>query len=170
VSGQSGAANGAYDFNANARIATSTNTALTPQEFTASFWIRPQTWTALTASAFIAKRTGSTSGVFIFYLNATTTLHFDCGGTSGSGRWNTAFTPPLNTWSHIVLTCNANGRQLFVNGAATASNATGGNIGSLNNASTMMLGADGLAGGYDRIFNRVLSQEEAASLYSANAQ
>ncbi len=171
ATGQGGTANTAYTFNGTSSgISVSTSNLLTPTPAaTYSFWVKPANWTSATASAFIAKRSGS--GLFILYLNGTATLNVDVG--TSTNRWNTGYAPPIGTWTLITITIEPNLRKLYVNGnfqsQSTATTAT------MTSAATMTIGREAsvyrFAGDMDdiRIFNRAVTAAEAATLFQYGA-
>ncbi len=178
VNGQNGSANSAFGFTSGSAsyIDVPSTAALSSSTISFSFWINPTSWTAATASVIMAKRTLGSNGYFIAYVNASNALIFDCGG-SGQ-RWITNFNPPLGTWSHVVLTCsNGTGLSLAVNGVATDSRPTV-STASLNSASTLRIGQDPSAGAYTftgsiddvRVYDRILSNIDAQSLYTSGAR
>ena len=176
TTGQSGVANGALSFNGtDSRVSISHNTAFALETLSISTWIRPAAWNSPTATAFFTKRTGS-NGIFLFYLNSPNTIHFDHGGSSA--RWNTGYTPPLNQWTHLVITSSPAGRTLYVNGAQAATTSQGIDAAGIANTGPLALGQDSsgtayfLTGAMDdtRYYNRILTAGEAASLYSRGAQ
>jgi prepilin-type N-terminal cleavage/methylation domain-containing protein len=157
-------------------VPDSTSLNDTPQTF--SFWTKPADWSSPTASTFMAKRNGATSGFFIAYINNQPGISFDCGGTPQ--RWNTGYAPPVIQWTHIVLTCSMNGNVvLFANGVFIGSR-TGIDRSAMNNTAVgLRLGQDSqgsgnyiLNGALDdvRIYNRTLSYAEVQLLYNAHAQ
>lgn len=154
------------------------NNALNTEPETFSFWMRPTAWISVSASDIITKRDNLNSGYFIAYLNANNVLAFDCGGSQSGNRWVTSYTPPLNSWSHIVFTCSTqSGVALYVNGTKVGSRSTI-NRSAISTTSPLKFGQDSstLSQFYDgtlddiRIYNRVLSEGEAAALYAAGAQ
>jgi len=179
ATGENGVANNALTFDmatlGMVTIPDSTTLNDSPQTF--SFWVKPATWNSPTASVFMAKRSVIGTGYFIAYLYATSTLGFDCGGSSQ--RWNTGYAPPLNTWTHIVLTCSMEGNlALFVNGVASGTK-TGNDRSALTDPVALRLGRDSqtsasynLNGDLDdvRIYNHALGATEAQLLYSAHSQ
>ena len=150
-----------------------------PQTF--SMWIRPTSWSSPTASTILAKRTSSSNGYFIAYLNGSTSLIFDCGSSGASNRYTPGYAPPLNTWTHIVFTCSQNtGVALYVNGSLTGTprSAVDRSAMALSTAS-LRIGQDSSSSGAllwngsiddVRMFNRVLTPTEIAALTAANAQ
>jgi prepilin-type N-terminal cleavage/methylation domain-containing protein len=146
-----------------------------------SFWIRPTSWASPTASVVIAKRNNSTNGFFISFINTLDVLSVDCGASGGSNRWPTNFKPPLNTWSHIVVTCaNEDGLKLYVNGLLQDQRANVDTTPMTLSTANLRIGRDTTSssaefyfnGGIDdvRLFDRVLTLGEAGELYNESTQ
>jgi peptidoglycan hydrolase-like protein with peptidoglycan-binding domain len=82
---------------------------------------------------------------------------------------------PLNTWTHLVFVGDTNSQKLYVNGVLASSDSSVGSSFSSSNSS-LVLGRN-VAGGYPftgmldelRIFNRALTSQEVANLYSDGA-
>lgn len=181
--GQNGSAGQALGFSSastsNVIIPHTPSLSSDPQTF--SMWVRPTSWASATASTIIAKRASSANGYFIAYLNGSTSLIFDCGGSGGSNRWTPGYAPPLNTWTHLVFTCSTEGGvALYVNGNTTpqATRPTVDRSAMAASTSTLRFGQDpsGSAllwnGSLDdiRLYNRTLTPNEINALYTANAQ
>lgn len=179
--GQNGVANNAYGFlsASNSSIVVPNNAALSTEPQTFSFWVNPTSWTSATASAFISKRVGTSTGYFIAYLNASTSLIIDCGNGSGN-RWTpgAASAPPLGQWTHVVITCStATGLALYFNGTLVATRPTV-DRSAINSSANLAFGRDTNLGSYTldgsmddvRLFNRVLTIEEIQAMTSVGAQ
>lgn len=147
-------------------VTASTSNSLSPSSMTISMWVNPSSWNTGNATALFAKRTATTDGYIFGYLANTRALFLDCGGSSQ--RWQPGYTPPLNTWTHLAVTC-ANGRvELFVNGISKsyrASNSTA----AINSTGAFTIADDSIAannyrlnGSIDdvRVYNRVLTASE----------
>lgn len=177
VTGQNGQAAGATGFNGSTSIVATTAApnSLFPQDFTISFWYNGTAWASGAATSFISKRTGSSSGVFM-YRSSGGQLVFDCGGSSGANRWITAYQMPLNQWTHITATCDGNSRQIYVNGVLEQTG-VGGSVNILNNAAELQFGAE-FVNGYPftgamddvRLYDRRLSAGEIQQLFAGGAQ
>jgi prepilin-type N-terminal cleavage/methylation domain-containing protein len=161
-------------------VQTSSSSALNNDAKTFSFWMRPTSWPAnSTASVILAKRSTSSGGLFISYVNNLFRLTVDCGASGGGNRWVTNFDPPLSTWSHVVITCaTEDGLKLYVNGSLQDQRATV-NRSSFPTSTAIRIGRDTTGtteyhfnGDIDdvRVFNRVLSQAEAANMFARTAQ
>ncbi len=148
-------------------VTGSTSNSLSPSSLTLSLWVNPSSWNTNAATGFIVKRSNAaTDGYFFGYLTSTKTLFLDCGGNSQ--RWNPGYAPPLNTWTHLAVTCTSGRVELFVNGAPQA-NRTSNNVSALNSPGVFTLAGDSntgnnyrLNGAMDdvRIYNRVLTNDE----------
>jgi len=179
TTGENGVSSGALAFTSASlsMVAVPNSTSLNDNLQTFSFWTKPTDWSSSTASVFLAKRSSSTSGLFIAYINSQSSLTIDCGGTAA--RWITPYAPPLGQWTHIVLTCSPNGNgTLFANGTFIGSR-TGIDTSALNDPTVdLRLGRDTQSGSYIlngalddvRIYNRTLSSAEVLLLYNAHAQ
>ena len=175
---QNGTPGGAMAFSGSNYITVPNDNRINADAQSFSFWVRPTSWATNAASAFITKRaSGSASGFFIAYLNSASSLILDCGGTGQ--RWTTGYAPPLNTWTHIVLTCNLSGTTaLFVNGDKQPGSATVNRAGMANGGTVLRLGQDSngtslqMNGDLDdvRIYNRTLGDAEVTKLFTSNAQ
>lgn len=177
AAGQNGIAANAMTFSSTNYMSVGDSTSIGADAQSFSFWVRPTSWATATASTFLAKRTTGTAGYFIAYLNGSSSLIFDCGG-SGQ-RWTTGYAPPLNAWTHIVLTCSMTGdTMLYVNGVARPAGPTVNRAAMGTGTGDLRLGIDSsgttlnMNGALDdvRIYNRVLSEADANGLYSANAE
>ncbi len=144
--------------------------SLEPTDVTVEMWINPVSWTHTSmAVALVTKRTDTTNGFFIFWYADTGTINWDWGGNSY--RWNTGYSPPLNTWTHLTFTRDSAGRKLYVNGVLRASTSNAG--ASVATGSVLRIGADSMAARYwfkgtidaVRIYNRALSEEEIKAIY-----
>ena len=175
TTGQNGTPNSAYLYNATDSIMTvPTSASLHPESMSMALWVRPTSWSTTAASVFIAKRTGN-SGYFFHYLTAPQTVHIDIGGSAN--RWNTFYTPPLNEWTHMVMTINpTSGRSFYVNGQLQASTTTALNP-IIPAASELSIGSENgygyrMSGSIDdvRMYSRVLSAGEVQSLFAQGAQ
>jgi len=175
TTGQNGTADGAYAYNGTSSMVTvPTSTSLHPDSFTITTWIRPTAWSTDAATNFVSKRNGS-SGFFFFFLRSTQTVQIDVGGSSN--RWNTLYTPPLDQWTHLAVTVSpSTGRSLYVNGQLFSSSTTALNP-VISNTIELTIGGENLygyrfSGSIDdtRMYNRVLSDSEAQSLFAQGAQ
>lgn len=164
------------EFTGTPPTATVDNSAnILPSQMTFSFWFNANIWNSSAATSFISKRTGSETGIFIMRLTSANALAIDCGGTGGgSTRWVTSHVPALSTWTHVVVTCTPTEVAAFINGVSigSASRTTG----SVANSAQLQFGQDGtgygLSGRMDdiRLYNRVISAQEADQLYMEGAQ
>jgi hypothetical protein len=115
------------------------SSVLEPTNITAILWINPFSWLHTpTAVALIVKRTDTPNGYIIFWLSTTGTINFDWGGIAY--RWNTGFSPPLNTWTFLAFTRSSSGRRLYVNGFLYSSTTSTG--GSPASGSVLRIGMD----------------------------
>ncbi|MFZ1302171.1 MAG: LamG domain-containing protein [Candidatus Microsaccharimonas sp.] len=177
VVGQDAQSNHAYGFaGASSNVNVASNTDLSSNIQTFSFWVYPTSWTTPTASVFLSKRPAAASGWLIGYLNASTSLIFDCGG-SGQ-RWTPGYTPPLNQWTNLIFTCSsANGVALYVNGALNGSRASV-DRSAISSSTVMKMGQNAfdstltMNGRLDdvRLFSREFNATEAQSLFTAGAK
>ncbi|MEM4461104.1 MAG: LamG domain-containing protein [Nanopusillaceae archaeon] len=137
--------------------------------FTISFWINLSSYAS--PGAIITKRMGDFNGYFIF-VGDDNNLYFDWGG-SDSNRWNTNYTPQLNSWLLITLLQNSSGRFLYVNGVITSYTPNKGNSSLAVSDSLLRIFSDTVdlryfnGGMIDelRIYSRALSEEEIFSYY-----
>lgn len=181
TTGQNAQANQAFAFSSGStsNISVPTNTTLSTEPQSFSLWVRPTNWSSSSGSAMIAKRSNSTTnGYLITYATGSGTLLFDCGAAASPNRWVTSFTPSLNTWTHLVLTCSTDaGVALYVNGVFHSNRSTV-NRSAMASTNPLKFGQDPYSSGllYNgslddiRIYNRVINADEALALYSANAQ
>lgn len=177
AAGQNGVSANAMTFSSTNYVSVGHSSAISADAQSFSFWVRPTSWATATASTFLAKRSPSTAGYFIAYVNGSSSLVFDCGG-SGQ-RWVTGYAPPLNAWTHIVLTCSTSGEtMMYVNGTAQPAGPTVNRAAMGTGTGDLKLGIDSSGTGLSmngalddvRIYSRVLSGSDAAALFSANAK
>lgn len=179
ATGQNGQANQALAFSSasTSNVTIPHTAALNTKPESFSLWVYPTSWASADASVMINKRSNVGNGYFIAYITVSAQLAFDCGG-SGT-RWVTGFVPPLNTWSHVVLTCStAGGLALYVNGAPYGTRSYANRTTMATSTADLKFGQDTNAGGqlYNgrmddiRIYDRVLSADEANALYTAGAR
>ena len=171
--GQNGQADGAYAFNGATPTGaiTGADNILTP-EHTFSFWYYANSWNAGSATSFIAKRNGSSTGQFIARLTSGGVLIIDCGGQGN--RWTTSSVLPMSAWTHVVVACSPTEVTAYVQGVSigTAQRMAG----PLANSTPLYFAQDAsqyaLNGRMDdiRLFNRVLTQSEVTNLFNAGAQ
>jgi hypothetical protein len=170
---QTGTLVGALEFNGtgNQHVSVPDHSSLEPNDITIALWIKPLGFTQSTATAFIAKRAATSNGYFLFYMNSTQTIQFDWGGSAT--RWDTTYSPPTNTWTHIAITRNNSGRALYVNGGLYSSTANAGGT-AINTTVALRIGLNSYDYAYDynglmddvRIYNRALSGQDVAALAS----
>ncbi len=145
---------------------------LLSENMTAAMWIYPTSWTHQTQTALLTSRASVYDGLLFFIYNQGN-LHFDWGNGSDQFRWNTGYQPPLNTWTHIAIKRDSNGRYLYVNGTLRSSTSIAGGPTTAN--TIFRLGADTTANQYYyqgsmddvRIYNRALSASEISQLYNS---
>lgn len=149
-------------------IASSTSNSLSPSSLTISMWVKPVAWNSSNATALITKRSAAagTDGFIFGYLTSSNALFLDCGGVSQ--RWMPGYTPPLNSWTHLTITCTSGKVELFVNGVPR-SNRTSNNTSAINSTGALTIADDSVStnnyrlnGSLDdvRIYNRVLTNDE----------
>ncbi len=177
AAGQNGTSANAMTFSSTNYVSVGHATSIGADAQSFSFWVRPTSWATATGSAFLTKRDTGGNGYFIAYLNSPASLVFDCGGSTQ--RWTTGYAPPLNAWTHLILTCSLTGEtMLYVNGVARPAGPTVNRATMASGSGSLRLGIDsmgttlGMNGALDdvRIYNRVLSQSDASSLFTANAE
>ena len=173
TTGQNGQTNSAYAFTGTQTGNVAGSESIIPDTMTFSFWVRPVAWTSSTATSFIGKRSSSSNnGVFIMYLNSSSSLAIDCGGSSN--RWTTGFVPQFNQWTHIVVSCSSIELAAYANGSLLGT--TTRSSMNLSNATELGFGHDRgsyyLDGSMDdiRLYNRALSLAEVQQLFSNGAQ
>lgn len=146
---------------------------------TFAFWVRPTSWATPTASVMVVKRSNQNTGFFMGYINVNDTFTVDCGGSAGGNRWPTNFKPPLNTWSHLIVTCSSeDGLKLYVNGALRDQRSTVDRTAMAGTTAQLHFGKDSQSqtlyfnGDMDdiRLYSRVVNAGEAQNIFTENAQ
>jgi hypothetical protein len=146
----------------NEKVSLSSSFDISALPFTMEAWVRPSNQTAW--HVIFSKRTSySASG-----------MRVDVGLQQGNGRvyvttFRTtrtfAYSPPLNTWTHLAITADSSSTKLYVNG--TLQQSLG--VSTLGTGSTAALNigrtgdeSDAFAGGINdlRVYKRALSQAE----------
>ena len=74
-----------------------------------------------TIAALFANRANNTNGSLLFLLSSKITWD----NTTSASRWATNYVPSLATWTHLVLTGDAAGRKLYVNGVLNDTGSAG---------------------------------------------
>ena len=181
ATGQNGQANTAYAFDGSTSSFTVPHApALDTSMESVSFWAKPNNWSSASGSVFVSKRSNTDNGFMIFYVNVGANLAVDCGGATTGGRWNTNYTPPFTSWTHLVVVCSEKaGLKLYVNGVETFTRSPASvNRSKISSTGTLKFGQDPNGSGLSlngfmddvRIYDRPLSAGEAMKLYTANAQ
>lgn len=175
TTGASGQQNSAYNFNGiDSKINTTYSSALdvgTP-ELTFSAWVNIETFGSATKAII------SRNAPYLLWVEPDSSLR---SGLRTNSAWIWSTTTPgsltLNQWTHLAVTYNGTQRNSYINGvlATTDTSLTG----SINtNSIGLNIGFDACCGGryyFDgsmddiRIYNRALSQQEIAQLYSIGA-
>jgi hypothetical protein len=140
-------------------------------DISASMWIYPTSWTHQTHTALIASRSTLSDGLMFFILNQGN-LNFDWGDGSSNYRWDTGFQPPLNKWTHLVITRDSSNRYLYVNGNLQSSTASPG--GPPTADTLLTIGADSMSNQYNfegkmdevKIFGYALNTDEVKKEYN----
>lgn len=175
-----GVAGNALTFSATAssNIQVASNEAMNDVK-TFSFWINPTSWSSPTASVIMTKRSSSSTGFFISYINGNDALAVDCGMSAGGNRWITNYKPSLSTWAHVVITCSTeDGLKLYVDGALRDQRATVDRSALPLSTADLYIGKDSTSptstyhwnGSMDdiRIFNRAINPTEVQRLYASS--
>ncbi len=102
------------------------NLNITGNQMTMDGWIYPRSNTV--GTFYFAKSANSDHPYVIFF--AAGTVNVIVSTTGGDNQeFNTGFTPPLNTWTHLAMVYNSPSLQFFVNGTlAFSTNVVGGNL------------------------------------------
>ncbi|MGI6589841.1 MAG: LamG-like jellyroll fold domain-containing protein [Candidatus Iainarchaeum sp.] len=171
---------GLWDSNAgffggvNDQVRVSHREELEPSDITMSIWINPTSWSHnSTATSLFSKRSSYQGGFFLFYLNNSSSINWDwCDLGSSQNRWDTEYTPPLNTWTNLVAVRNNTGRYLYVNGNLFSWTNVAGASKGISTGSDLFIGGDFVAGYRFKglieepiIWNRALSSNEVLDLY-----
>lgn len=180
---KAGVANMATDFNGSTSGAeVPYSSSFTPPVLSISLWVNPDSYATPTASVFTSMRSTASDGFTVGYLVASTGIYVDCAG-SGQ-RWLPGYTPPLDTWTHIIFVCNTSSVTLYTNsglagnGGATYTRASN-SMAAIQTVNRMTFGMDPsvsgmykLDGSLDdiRLYNRALSASEAQQLYTRGPQ
>ncbi len=137
--------------------------------------------TATTTDIILSKRNSTLSSAagYIAYLDdATDQLIFEVSDGTDEYSLTSTSTFTATGWNHFVIVWDqdsAANSEIYVNGASDSATDTGtiGNIGDLSNSRPVGIGVNGLTGGpfigkldEIRIYKRVLSASEIASLYN----
>jgi hypothetical protein len=122
----------------NAYVEVKHSSVLEPTNITAILWINPFWLHTPTAVALITKRTDYGNGYFMFWYATTKTINFDWGGNAY--RWDTGYSPPLNTWTFLAFTRDSSGMKLYVNGSLYSSTTSAG--GNPVSGSVLRIGMD----------------------------
>ena len=167
---------GAYIFNwspnhANKKILVPgvTNHTIT-SNFTLTLWINIS---ASTDSANpIVKGSSTTTASFVMYLEPTTFNFFGTAGGTWAGISDT-YTYTRNKWTHVALTYNNSGGQLYIDGVRLGSPTGPGGVYPFSSSSDLQIGEGSFAGGnwngtIDEvmIFNHSLSAEQIHALFN----
>ena len=151
-------------------------TVLNLGRLTFAMKFRRSAWT--THAVLASHRTAAAIGHFFLFALATATpayaLQFDdmIGGVQH--RWNTAYAPPQDDWTHVVITWDGVTKKLYVNGAL-GNSAAGAVSGDLSPSGlSLYLGRDSLAAQYTlngeiefaRMWDRALTPAEIAWLHA----
>lgn len=173
--GQAGIANTAYTFDGTSSFLTVPYTsAFSTNVQTVSLWINPTSQSSNTL--YVSKRTAAGNGWMLSYLTASSGVAYDCGGSTG--RYATNYQPALNTWTHLVATCTANGIvSIYANGVKIGTS-TVNNAGLATTNGSLYIGRDSVSAQYYmpgrlddiRLYSRVITDSEVSSLFAAGAQ
>lgn len=175
ATGESGQANGAYNFNGTtSRINATYTTALNIARpgMTMSAWVNIETIGSSTRAIL------SRNSPYLLWIEPDNSLR---SGLSAGGSWYWSSTAPgtlpLNQWIFVTVTYDGTTRNTYLNGAhVTTDTSLTGNI--ITNTIALNIGYDACCGSryyFDgsmddiRLYNRALSDQEVGQLYEAGA-
>ena len=119
------------------------------------------------------RTTGPATGINSY--SSTERIAYHWNDENAGDNWNSGYTVPLNTWTHIVLVIAPTTATLYVNGALTATR-TGASHAAIA-MTDLYLGVDPVFGGNSRtwtgrvdnlaVYNKILTAEEVSLVYNA---
>ena len=146
----------------------------TPSTLTMACWVYPSAY-AVSANSYFLNLGSTTQYGCSLGFGAAGEIFSYTGKTSGGAQQTIgAGTAPLNTWTHVAMTYNANVITLYVNGVVSAQSAITGNLSLVGggNITNLLVGCSAIAqalNGYVddvRIYTSALSATAISTLYN----
>ncbi len=178
TTGQSGQANGAYNFDGSSYIKFPQVVPTGLTRLTVSVWARAISYTGGNYGTIIHRSSNTAIGSSIFWAGVNTLGQYALAANGNWASGSTGTVANTSTWRLLTLVYNGNTQRVYSDGAFSAS----ANVGPITNQSTsteISIGASAnstadrtLTGDLDdiRIYNRALSDAEVSALYAAGAQ
>ena len=150
---------------------------LNPPYITVSFWFYMDSQNA--PNVFIAKRSGTTAGLFFVYFSGTGggTAAISTYADGAANTWNSPYMPSIGKWTHAVFTYDGLNKMFYADSVPYGPNTD--DSGPLTPVSTaLIVGSDSISARYFldgkmddiRIYNRALNQQEIQSLYLSRSR
>jgi CSLREA domain-containing protein len=112
----------AFDFDGTNKRVTASGAGslnLTGSQMTMDGWINPRT---NTPGTFYFAKSALSDHPYVVFLGAGATIHVIVSTTGGDNQeFDTGFTPPVNTWTHLAMVYSNPNLKFYVNGAVVLS-------------------------------------------------